>query len=214
MDKNPASDVVVEKSFDLAKFLLAFGRIDRVAKHEDGTTWESDTDHTVMLGVMACAFAKEYAPHLDTGKIAEFALVHDLVEVYAGDTMSFRIASQQDKDEKAAREHAAAERIREEFGPVFPWLPDTIGKYEKLDTQEACFVKFFDKILPKMTHILNGGTVVRDLGHTEESTRAFHKDQIASITAGYGKGHKEVEALYRAIAERMHTAFSYVEPKA
>lgn len=194
---------MVGKTLELAKFLFAFGRINRVSKHDDGETWESDADHTVMLGVMACAFAKQYAPHLDTGLVAQFALVHDLVEVYAGDTNSFRIANEQDKNEKAAREHAAAERMREEFGAVFPWLPHTIDAYERLDTPEACFVKFFDKILPKMTHILNGGVIVKDLGHTKESVEAFHKDQIASIMNGYGKGHEHVEALYRAIAERV-----------
>jgi len=201
--KKPDSREVVEKSLELAQLLLAFGRIDRVAKHEDGKTWESNTDHTVMLGVMACAFAKEYAPHLDTGKIAEFSLVHDLVEVYAGDTMSFRIATDAQKEDKETREHMALERIRTEYSSIFPWVSDTIERYEERDTPEACFVKFFDKLLPKMTHILNSGTVIRDLGHTKESSEAFHKHQIAEIMSGYGKGHSEVEKLYHAIAERM-----------
>ena len=201
--REPSDEEVVDKTIDLAKFLLAFGRIDRVVKHEDGVTWESDSDHTVMLGVMACAFAKEYAPHLDTGKIAEFALVHDLVEVYAGDTMSFRIATTDQTNEKAAREHAALERIKEEFGSVFPWLPEKIEEYETLSSPEACYVKFFDKILPKITHILNNGVVVKELGHTKETTHAFHIHQITSITESYGKEHPQVAELYNAIAERL-----------
>ena len=70
----------------LGRLALRFGRVDRITYHDDGVTAESDTDHTVMLGLIACAFAAAHLPDLDVGLIAEFAPVHDLVEVYAGDT--------------------------------------------------------------------------------------------------------------------------------
>jgi len=75
----------------LGQLALAFGRVNRITRHEDGTTPESDTDHTVMLGLIACALAERWYPHLDRGLVAQYALVHDLVEVYAGDTPTLAI---------------------------------------------------------------------------------------------------------------------------
>jgi hypothetical protein len=45
---------------------------------------ESDTDHTVMLALIACALAPIVDARLDVGLVAQYALVHDLVEAYAG----------------------------------------------------------------------------------------------------------------------------------
>jgi putative hydrolase of HD superfamily len=74
------------KVIELAQLCLRFGRVDRATTHEDGQRHETDTDHTVMLGVIACAFASSCGLDLDIGKVAQFALVHDLVEAHAGDT--------------------------------------------------------------------------------------------------------------------------------
>jgi putative hydrolases of HD superfamily len=199
----PDSEEIVDSAFALGKLIHDFGKIRRVTQHADGETWETDAEHTVMLGVMGVAFAKRFLPKLDSGKIAEFALVHDLVEVYAGDTNTFGIATPSGTGDKAAREHAALERIKSEYANTFPWIGETIEKYEKLDTPEACFVKFFDKILPKITHALNKGTVVKQLGGHKAQTEQFHVDQRAYILDTYGKDHPETDAFYQAVAERM-----------
>ena len=39
----------------LADLILRFGRVNRATYHPDGERPESDTDHTVMLGILACA---------------------------------------------------------------------------------------------------------------------------------------------------------------
>lgn len=64
----------VWKVVELGQLCLQFGRVNRVTYHEDGRRLESDTDHTVMLGILACAFAEQYAPHLDLGLVAQFTL--------------------------------------------------------------------------------------------------------------------------------------------
>ena len=53
--------------------------------HEDGVRPESDADHTVNLGFVACMIASRML-WLSTGRVAELVLVHDLLEVIAGDT--------------------------------------------------------------------------------------------------------------------------------
>lgn len=203
MKHDPKSPEMVDKSLELATMLLAFGRVDRVCYHPDGKTLESDAEHTVMLGVMACAFAKEYEPHLDLGKVAQFALVHDLVEVYAGDTMTFRPFTAEEKKEKEEREHRALVRLKQEFDGEFPWIGETIEAYERLEDSEARFVKFLDKILPKLTHILNKGVMKREVGHTKDHTTNMHESQLGGIMSTYGKEFPNLAALYTGVAERV-----------
>lgn len=205
MEKQPTSETVA-KTLELAKLILLFSRIDRITCHEDGVTPESDTDHTVMLGIVACAYAREFAPHLDRGKIAEFALVHDLVEAYAGDTATFKVMTEDDKQEKEEREAAALLRIREEFDGVYPWVGETIAAYESLSEPEARYVKVVDKVLPKLTHILNRGAVSDRLGHTAESKKEFLDHQYGKIAASYGADQHEALAFLKALHVAMQEA--------
>lgn len=146
----------------LCSLLLDFGKVERITCHQDGVTHESDTDHTVMLAVFGSALAFQLYPNLDIGLVAQFALVHDLVEVYAGDTPTLIDMTEDFMSEKKARETTALEKIAEEFWHTFPWIHTTIERYEKLDTKEARFIKVLDKILPKITVVLNGAKYLND----------------------------------------------------
>lgn len=166
----------------LGELALRFGRVDRITYHEDGTTRESDTDHTVMLGLVACAFASQHLHELNPSLIAEFALVHDLVEVYAGDTNTLRI----DEDQKVAkkqREHEAKDRIEAEFLFTLPWLPIMIHMYEQQLCSEARYVKAMDKLLPKVTHILNNLRTVHDQQMTRSELVERYDQQLEELKA-------------------------------
>jgi putative hydrolase of HD superfamily len=185
----------------LAKLSLLLGRTQRITFHEDGVTPESDTDHTVMLGLMACAIAEHYYPELDKGKVAQFALVHDLVEAYAGDTPTLRIdpAGQMDKE---ARERAALARIKREFGSILPWVPNTITVYEHRDEPEARFVKAVDKIVPKLTHILNDGASLRDQNIALAEAMAMYDHQREQIKE-YAHDFPELLELREVLVRQM-----------
>lgn len=151
---------------NLAELTLRFARVDRITYHPDGTTPESDTDHTVMLGVVACAFASRYLHDLDLGLIAQYAFVHDLVEVYAGDTPTLQI-DDAGRAAKEDREAAALEQIDRDM-VALPWVAATITEYERRETPEARYVKAMDKLLPKITHILNGCVTIGEQGMSRE----------------------------------------------
>lgn len=105
---------------------------------------ENDAEHSWSLALMACALAPEVDPDLDVGKICTFAVVHDLVELYAGDTSVW--ASKEKLASKAAREQAAVTQIAANFS-AFPWIGQTVEAYERKDTSEAKFVYALDKFL-------------------------------------------------------------------
>jgi 5'-deoxynucleotidase YfbR-like HD superfamily hydrolase len=162
--------------------------------HVDGVTPESDTDHTVMLGVIACAFAQAFVPHLDPGKIAQFALIHDLVEVYAGDTPTI-VISDEAREEKDRIEKAAHERIEREFGDLYPWIHQTITDYESLAIPEARFVKTMDKVMPAIVHLLSDGKGIEILGYSKAELLAGTRVNDARLKQGYGSDQPEVFEL-------------------
>ncbi|HEV2929626.1 MAG TPA: HD domain-containing protein [Propionibacteriaceae bacterium] len=168
---------------NLGHLALQFGRVNRVTYHEDGVTPESDTDHTVMLGLIACALAPQVRGDLDVGLVAQYALVHDLVEVYAGDTNTLRLLDADAKADKDRREQLAYLRIAEEFAMSMPWLVTTIADYEGRRTPEARYVKALDKLLPKITHILNDLAVIRQQGMSYEELCARYAVQVDELRA-------------------------------
>lgn len=197
---------LAETVVSLGAMTLEFARINRITYHPDGRTPESDADHTVMLGVTACALAARWYPMMDIGRVAQYALVHDLVEVYAGDTPTLRALDLDAKAAKAERERLALERITREFSQQLPWLANTIQSYEWLDTPEAQLVKALDKLLPKITHVLNDGATIRGQGvtWTELTDRyALQFDEIREYAAQFTELFELRKHLIQMVFEAM-----------
>ena len=188
---------------NLGRLALQFGRVDRITRHEDGVTLESDTDHTVMLSLVACAFASKYVPEMDLGLVAQYALIHDLVEAYAGDTATFGGIEAEALAEKERREHEALLRIKEEFDDELPWISNMIESYERLDTPEARYVKSIDKIMPKITHTLNGAVVAHSLGSTVEDVEAFSRAQQKKMKESYAHDQESVMMLWDRLLDKL-----------
>lgn len=184
---------------DIGELILKFAKVNRATFHEDGERYESDTDHTVMLSVCACAIAEKlYKDSLDIGLVAQFAIMHDLVEVHAGDTDSFGI-DEKGKLDKDEREHASLLLIKDKFDAIYPWIGKTIERYESLDTKEARFVKTLDKAMSKITHMLNGGTYFKKKGLTEEEMWRDYTTVVVTAEEKYGAEFKEVTEMMREL---------------
>lgn len=194
------SKEVSEKVVELGKLVQLFGSVNRTLLYEDGVTPESDTDHTVMLGIIGCALAHSYDKTLDIGKIAQFALVHDLVEAYAGDTPTLNV-SQEILRLKDEVEHAALQRIKKEFDHIFPWISETIEEYERLASPEATFIKTLDKCLPKISNILNKGITLKPHFKDSQSATEYFKKQNEKISNSYGAKHPIVTELNAVLAD-------------
>jgi 5'-deoxynucleotidase YfbR-like HD superfamily hydrolase len=171
---------IADDVINLGRFSLLFGRVERATFHEDGKRRETDTDHAVMLGIIACGLAERFYPELDIGLIAQFALVHDLVEAYAGDTPTLKI-SESERAAKEQREKEALRRIAYEFSAAFPTIPHAISSYETGVAPEARFVKAVDKLVPKITHILNRGATLRAQGIKRNEAQATYERQRGEL---------------------------------
>lgn len=195
------TDEAVEKTVALSKLILKFARVHRATVHEDGVTPETDTDHTVMLGIIACAFADAFKPELDRGRVAQFALVHDLVEAYTGDVNTINV-SQAQLDAKEVAELAALERIKAEFGSVYPWIHTTIEEYESQVAPEARFVKTIDKAMPSLLHVLNGSTTLYKQGFSKDALIETIEKKNERLRAGCGADQPEAMMLRTLLVEK------------
>ena len=193
----------LEQVLSMGELALLFGRTNRITFHEDGKTLESDTDHTVMLAMTAGSLADTYLPRLDRGKVVEFALLHDLVEAYAGDVPTFKNLSSDQKKAKDEAEHKALLRIQKQFGDEFPWIHSTIDAYERKDTPEARFVKIIDKMMAKVTHILNDGATLRAMNVTREDADQWLKEQ-AAWSKEHMKEWPEIKPLWDLLITRAY----------
>ena len=109
---------------------------------------------------------------------------------------------------KEQREHAALERIKGEFTEL-PWLASTIEAYERLDSDEARYVKIVDKVLPKLTHLLNGGAALREHGFPLEKAHADHLRQREAMARCYPQ--REALDLFDAVVARTTVRISGVD---
>ncbi|HIA92120.1 TPA: HD domain-containing protein [Candidatus Saccharibacteria bacterium] len=106
---------------------------------------ETDTEHSFTLALVSILLAPHIDPALDIGKCCQLSIVHDLIEVYAGDTSFW--ANKDLQDSKKEREAEAVGIIKSKFGSSFPNLPELIDEYELKSTKEAQFISALDKFL-------------------------------------------------------------------
>lgn len=106
---------------------------------------ETDAEHAWSIALIACSIAPLIDEKLDVGKIAELAVVHDLVEVYSGDVSIW--ASKDALAQKEKREQESLKKLETKFGQ-FPWLIENIKEYEHKSSKEALFVNAVDKLVP------------------------------------------------------------------
>ncbi len=186
LDHDAAVDNLAGVVQHLGVLALNFGLVPRGTFHTDGVTPETDTTHTVMLGLVACALA-DHIGGLDVGLTAQIALVHDLPEVYAGDTHTLRLLTAEAKAAKKAREHDASVRIAREVGGQLPWVPLAIAHYDGALSREAHFVWGVDKVLPKATSATNAGATLRVAGVGRAEMVARYAVQRAEMVARCGE---------------------------
>lgn len=179
-------DTLADTVIALSRLTMKFGEIERITRHPDGKPFETDTTHTVMLTLVACALAHRYYHDLDVGLIAQLCAGHDVPEVYADDTATLRMLTAAELAEKDAREHAGFVRIVREFGAELPWIDQIIAQYRRQDTPEARFVRAVDWTLPKTTHLLNGGATVRAEQQTATQVRDRYEVQRQQLAAFAG----------------------------
>ena len=132
----------------------------------DKSRRENDAEHSWHFALTAMVLQEYAEPGIDMLRVIKIALVHDLVEIYAGDTFAYDEKAHADK---AAREKAAAEKL-------FGGLPDNQGaefsqlweEFEAGTTREAAYANAIDRIQPFLNNSLTDGHTWR-IGHVQKT---------------------------------------------
>lgn len=135
----------IQRIAELQQFIAGFARIERIPQLADCGRPENDVEHSYGLALTSWFLAGHIAPHLDIAKIFKYALAHDTVEVFAGDTFVF--GPKEALLSKSKREDQAIIRLRKDWSD-FPELADYAQAYKEHADEEARFVYAIDKILP------------------------------------------------------------------
>ena len=135
---------------------------------------ENDAEHSWALCLFVITLVEHSNVHVDVLRILKMLLIHDLVEIDAGDTFAYDTARMADQHEREAR---AADRIfgllPEDQAAEFRGLWD---EFEEKQTPESKFATAVDRFQPMLLNCLTEGAAWRRHGvkHSQVVARNAH----------------------------------------
>jgi putative hydrolases of HD superfamily len=186
-DRTPFPDGLSARLRDQFTFLIEIDQMKAVLRRSPlvaAERRENDAEHSWHLAMMVLILAEYADEPLDVARTLELVLVHDLVEVYAGDTFIYdpaAVAGQRDRELAAADKLFAllpagqAERVRARW-----------DEFEDRRTPEARFAKAMDRLQPMLLNWMARGGTWRSPGVTADDVRA-RKALISDASAVLGE---------------------------
>ena len=173
-------------------FLVDADRLKGVVRQTllcDGSRRENSAEHSWHLALMASVLAEHAEGAVDIPRVIHMLLIHDLVEIDAGDTFAYDTAANVDRE---ARERLAAERI---FGQLPPEQARTTRElweeFERQATPDARFAVALDRLQPLLNnHHSSGGS-----WRTHNITRAQVLRRMEPIRRGLPALWPTVESI-------------------
>jgi putative hydrolase of HD superfamily len=179
---SPESDRPSQSLSKQIDFIREIDRLKSVLRHTtllDRSRPETDAEHSWQIALMAVLLADYADPPVDLHHVVVMLLVHDLVEIDAGDTFIYddeALATQPERELKAA------ERI-------FGLLPEEqTGRlralweeFEAQETNEARFAKAMDRLQPLLHNYFTEGGSWKESGVTED--RVIKRNQPIGLAA-------------------------------
>lgn len=172
----------LDKQFDFIREIDKEKFIGRQTYLSDGIRKENDAEHAWHMAIMTILLSEYSNEKIDVLKTITMLLIHDLVEIDAGDTYAYDTKG---NETKRAREEQAADRL-------FAILPEEQGRhlrelweeFERSDTPEAKFAHTMDNIQPMMLNAATEGKAWVEHG--------VYLDQIMGRNKHTADGSKEL----------------------
>ena len=193
---------------DILSIFAIISNLSNVYRHNamtfDTARKENVAEHSYALATLGCALAAELNraadTQLDVGKIAQYALVHDLAELFMKEGDVSVYAPARLLAAKKSAEGAAIARMKRQTKNM-PWIGQTVDEYEAQSTAEAQFVYALDKIIVHMIVIISNHHHAKPTfaryKETEETARQKISNSFPPLLPYF-------EDLCRAFKERPH----------
>ena len=159
-------------------FILELDRLKAVYRQAlvkvDNNRFENSAEHSWHIALTAQVLHQYAEEEVDISRVVSMLLIHDIVEIDAGDTFAF--AEQSLLDQQEDKEIAAANRI---FGLLpakqFQSMKQLWSEFEEAQTADARFAKAIDRILPLLQNVKNeGGSWAR---HQVKKSQVVQRNQ-------------------------------------
>lgn len=155
----------MERLEQIAKFCELIDKekfVQRRTYLTDGERFENDAEHAWHMAVMALLLSDYSNEKVDVLKVVSILLVHDLVEVYAGDTFAY---DEEGKKSQRQRELEAADKLFSQL-PVdlCKKIRDLWDEFEQWETPEAKFAHTLDNFQPLMLQHASKGRAWKEGG--------------------------------------------------
>ena len=167
------NDAEIKRFTEQIRFLLEMDQMKNIYRqtfvlHEDRK--ENDAEHAWHLAMLALVLHEYANEPVDLQTVLATVLIHDVVEIDAGDTYAYDEAG---NATKAAREQKAADRL---FGMLPPeqgaWMRRLWEEFEAGSTPEARFAAALDRIQPLMLNYSSHGKSWKEHGTTSAQVTA------------------------------------------
>ena len=147
-----------EKLLKVIEFIVELDKMKSTSRQTtliDKSRRENDAEHSWHISIMAMVLSEYANEDIDLFKVIKMLLVHDLVEIYAGDTFCYDKKGNEDKKE---RELKAADKI---YGILSKDKAMEIralwDEFEEMETKEALFAASMDRLQPIFSNYFSGG---------------------------------------------------------
>ena len=187
---------------DFVKFNHEFREVIRIARAPNADHYENDAEHSYQLAMVAWYLIETDKLKLNKELCLMYALAHDLVEVYAGDTY---FLDNQKAGSKHKREKEAVLKIKKRF-PKFKLLVKIIKDYESKKDEESKFVYALDKIIPPIQIYLENGKLWREKAVLFDALIENKNTKIALSKSVY----KYWKELLKELTKNKHKLFPRV----
>lgn len=169
------------------QFVMEIDKLKNVLRQTplmDNSRRENSAEHSWHLAVMALTLGEYAEPGTDLTHVVKMVLIHDIVEIDAGDTFAYDTKGYTDK---AEREERAATRI-------FSLLPDAQRdelltlwhEFEAVATPESRFANALDRLEPLLDNYVTGGGSWKKAGVTLAKVQK-RMEPIGNVSAALGE---------------------------
>ena len=176
------------------QFIMELDKIKKIGRQtylSDASRKENDAEHSWHLALMAFVLADYSNEPIDVLKTMKMVLLHDVIEIDAGDTYAYDTEANKTKRE---RELKAADRI-------FGLLPEAQkseyrglwDEFEAMETPESKFANMLDKVQPLLLNDASGGKSWAE--HGVQISQVLKRDERVH------EGSEEIWAYAKSILE-------------
>ena len=171
----------IEKDMTFIQEVDRLKNVIRKSRNISNERFENDAEHSWHVCMMAMTLQKYSNVRIDISRVLKMLVIHDLGEIYSGDTIVYAKGDDHKRDELES-----ANRLFSMLGPVqHRELHALLGEFEARETPESKFANAVDRAEPILQNIHNGG-------ETWNTNRISYERIVATNQSKIAEGSEEL----------------------